>query len=94
MPPRGAGGPHRGSDDRSERKGRGFRGRRRKACFFLTHPEVTIDYKDVDMLRKFISERGKILPRRRTGTSPAAQRALAKAIKRAREIGLLPYAVD
>lgn len=84
-------------DDRGDRRGGGGgrgRGRRRKQCFFLTHPEVIIDYKDVDLLRKFISERGKILPRRRTGSSPAAQRKLAKAIKRAREIGLLPYAVD
>jgi len=83
-------------DDRGDRRGGGgrSRGRRRKQCFFLTHPEVIIDFKDVDLLRKFISERGKILPRRRTGTSPAAQRKLAKAIKRSREIGLLPYAVD
>lgn len=92
MPPRYGG--RREDDDRGERRGRGFRGRKRKACFFLTHPEVIIDYKDVDLLRKFISERGKILPRRRTGTSPVAQRHLAKAVKRAREAGLLPYAID
>lgn len=89
MPP----GRHR-DDDRGDRRSSRGRGRRRKQCFFLTHPEVVIDYKDVDLLRKFISERGKILPRRRTGSSPAAQRKLAKAIKRAREIGLLPYAAD
>ena len=93
MPPRSR------DDDRGERRGGrggpgGGRGRRRKACFFLTHPEVIIDYKDIDLLRKFISERGKILPRRRTGNSPAAQRKLSKAIKRAREIGLLPYSID
>ena len=92
MPPRDRDGR---DDERGDRRGgRGMKGRRRKACFFLTHPEVIIDYKDVDLLRKFISERGKILPRRRTGSSPAAQRKLAKAIKRAREVGLLPYAID
>ena len=54
----------------------------------------TIDYKDVALLKKYISERGKILPRRVTGTSAKAQRKLTLAIKRARNIALLPYTVD
>ncbi|MBD1872695.1 MULTISPECIES: 30S ribosomal protein S18 [Cyanophyceae] len=54
-------------------------------------PEDPIDYKDVDLLRKFITERGKILPRRITGLTAKQQRALTTAIKRARIIALLPY---
>lgn len=53
-----------------------------------------IDYKDVNLLKKYISERGKILPRRITGTSAKAQRKLTLAIKRSRNIALLPYVVD
>ncbi|MCT4552753.1 MAG: 30S ribosomal protein S18 [Alphaproteobacteria bacterium] len=52
---------------------------------------IEIDYKDVKLLRRFISERGKIMPRRLTGTSSKNQRKLATAIKRARIIGLLPF---
>jgi small subunit ribosomal protein S18 len=54
-------------------------------------PEEPIDYKDVDLLRKFITERGKILPRRITGLTAKQQRALTTAIKRARLIALLPF---
>lgn len=56
----------------------------------ITH----IDYKDTDLLKKFISERGKILPRRVTGTSAKYQRALTIAIKRSRQIALLPYTTE
>lgn len=66
--------------------------RQRKVCAFTVDPELPIDYKAVALLKKFISERGKILPRRRTGTCAKYQRALAKAIKHARFMGLLPYA--
>lgn len=52
-----------------------------------------IDYKDVDLLRKFLNPHGKIMPRRRTGLSAANQRALAEAVKRARFMALLPYIV-
>jgi small subunit ribosomal protein S18 len=52
-----------------------------------------IDYKDVEMLRKFINPHGKIMPRRRTGLSAHSQRALAEAVKRARYMALLPYIV-
>ncbi len=54
-------------------------------------PDEKIDYKDVDMLRKFVTERGKILPRRITGLTSKQQRDLTKAIKRSRIVALLPY---
>lgn len=69
----------------------GRKGRRRKVCYFTVNNITYIDYKDVDLLKKFISDRGKILPRRVTGTSAKYQRPLTKAIKRAREMALLPY---
>jgi len=70
---------------------RGGRAKRRKVCFFTANAITHIDYKDVDLLKKFISERGKILPRRVTGTSAKYQRKLTVAIKRARQMALLPY---
>ena len=70
---------------------KGGRNRRRKVCFFTANGITHIDYKDVDMLKKFVSERGKILPRRVTGTSAKYQRKLTVAIKRARQMALLPY---
>lgn len=70
---------------------RGGRAKRRKVCFFTANGITHIDYKEVDMLKKFISERGKILPRRVTGTSAKYQRKLTIAIKRARQMALLPY---
>ncbi len=65
--------------------------RRRKVCFFTANGITHIDYKDVDLLKKFISERGKILPRRVTGTNAKYQRMLTRAIKRSRTMALLPY---
>ncbi|RSL28777.1 30S ribosomal protein S18, partial [Salibacterium salarium] len=59
--------------------------------YFTVNKIEKIDYKDVELLKKFISERGKILPRRVTGTSAKYQRRLTKAIKRARHVALLPY---
>ncbi len=70
---------------------RGGRAKRRKVCFFTANGITHIDYKDVDLLKKFISERGKILPRRVTGTNAKYQRKLTVAIKRARTMALLPY---
>lgn len=65
--------------------------RRRKASPFA-HPDApTIDYKDVKLLQRFISERGKIVPRRITAVTAKEQRALSRAIKRARHLALLPY---
>ena len=63
----------------------------RKVCSFCTSKVETIDYKDAQQLRSYISDRGKIAPRRRTGTCAKHQRILARAIKRARHLALLPY---
>ena len=67
---------------------------RKKVCHFCVDRVEVIDYKDVARLRKFISERAKILPRRVTGTCAAHQRELTVAIKRARTVALLPYVAD
>ena len=67
--------------------------RRRKVCPFSAKNAPKIDYKDVRLLQGFISERGKIVPSRITAVSAKKQRELAKAIKRSRQIGLLPYVV-
>lgn len=72
---------------------RGGRNKRRKVCYFTANGITHIDYKDIDVLKKFVSERGKILPRRVTGTSAKYQRKLTIAIKRARQMALLPYVV-
>lgn len=81
--------------DRPERDNRrsGRKGRR-KVCSFCVDKIGTIDYKDVAKLRRFISERGKILPRRVTGTCARHQRDLTVAIKRARHLALLPFSSD
>lgn len=68
--------------------------KRRKVCSFCVDKITTIDYKDTAKLRRYLSERGKILPRRTTGTCAAHQRQLTVAIKRARQIALLPYVAD
>lgn len=70
------------------------RPRRRKVCYFTANGITHIDYKDVDLLKRFVSDRGKILPRRVTGTSAKYQRKLTSAIKRARAMALLPYASE
>ncbi|MFO0294745.1 MAG: 30S ribosomal protein S18 [Rhodospirillales bacterium] len=80
-----------------EREGRGGGGgrrpffRRRKSCPFSGPNAPKIDYKDVKLLQRFLSERGKIVPSRITAVSTKKQRELAQAIKRARFLGLLPY---
>lgn len=68
--------------------------RRKKVCIFCADKIDFIDYKDSAKLRKFISERGKILPRRISGTCSKHQRELNTAIKRARQVALLPYVTD
>ncbi len=64
---------------------------RMKPCKFCISKKDTVDYKNVDMLRGYITERGKILPRRISGNCSLHQRRLTKAIKRSRNAGLLPY---
>ena len=83
------------SEDRGERKQRPRGSKpRRKVCDFCVNKIAYIDYKDVNRLRRYINERGKIMPRRMTGTCAKHQRQLSEAIKRARAIALLPYTVD
>ena len=78
-----------------ERENRAPRGRkRRKVCAFCVDKVECIDYKDAAKLRRYTSERGKILPRRMSGTCAKHQRQLSVAIKRARAIALLPYTAD
>jgi small subunit ribosomal protein S18 len=74
--------------------GRKGRGKRKKVCYFTVNKIKTIDYKNIDLLKKFVSERGKILPRRVTGTSAKYQRMLTQAIKRSRTVALLPYSSE
>ena len=84
--------------ERSERperdNRRGGRKGRRKVCAFCVDKVETIDYKDIARLRRYISERAKILPRRVTGTCAHHQRELTTAIKRARHLALLPFSSD
>lgn len=75
-------------DRRNGRRGR------RKVCAFCADKVEKIDYKDKDRLQKFTSDRGKILPRRVTGTCAYHQRELTTAIKRARHVAILPYTAD
>ena len=81
--------------DRSDSpmKRRGGR-RRKKVCVFCGKENNEINYKDTAKLKKYVSERGKILPRRITGTCEKHQRALTSAIKRARHVALMPYVQD
>ena len=69
----------------------GFRKRRKKRCYFTDNKVTYIDYKDIEMLKRFISDRGKILPKRVTGTKSKYQAELSVAIKRARHMALLPF---
>ena len=78
--------------DSPMRKKGGMR-RRKKVCVFCGKDNV-IDYKDTAKLKKYVSERGKILPRRITGTCAKQQRALTVAIKRARHVALMPYVAE
>lgn len=83
---------NRQGDGDSPRRRPGLR-RRKKVCIFCGKDKV-IDYKDTNTLRKFVSERGKILPRRITGTCAKHQRAITVAVKRARHVALMPYVQD
>lgn len=84
------------SDDKDKRPGGKMRRMRpkRKICAFCADKSKDIDYKDVMKLRRFLTERGKIMPRRTSGVCAKHQRQLAMAIKRARHVALLPYSQD
>ncbi len=85
-----------GDRDRDRRGKKEWRGRRpkRKNCQFCSGKAQFVDFKDVMRLRRFVTERGKILPRRVSGNCARHQRALAGAVKRARELALLPYTAE
>ena len=89
-----------GDKDRDERghgmrRGGGFGGKRRpKFCFYCVEKNEKVDYKDTEKLGKYISERGKIVPRRISGSCAKHQRQLTEAIKRARFMALLPFSLD
>jgi small subunit ribosomal protein S18 len=98
---RGPGGPGGGGDDRRGGPGGGPQGgkkkffyRRKRVCKFCVEKIEYIDFKDVKTLQQFIPERGKILPRRISGTCALHQRKLQNAIKRARIAALLPFTAD
>ena len=74
--------------------GRRQRRSKRKVCTFCMEKSQAIDYKDINKLRKFVTERGKILPRRISGNCAKHQRELTRAIKRARNIALLPFTTE
>jgi small subunit ribosomal protein S18 len=78
----------------AKKKRRNARYKKRKTCPFVLDPELVIDYKDVSLLKRFLSMRGKILPSRITGVSAKYQRELAVAIKRARHLALIPYVAN
>lgn len=80
--------------DKGERGGFKFRRPKRKVCSFCVDKATHIDYKDLPKLRKSISEKGKILPRRISGCCAKHQRVLTIAIKRARHVALLPYTME
>lgn len=68
--------------------------RKRRICAFCVEKVNYIDYKDHDVLRRYLTEHGRLRPRRQTGTCAKHQRALAKAVKRARHLALIPFVVD
>lgn len=93
------------NDDGEERRGRGGRGgrdgggggggfRRPRGCEFCRAKTDVVDYKDVNLVRRYITERGKMEPRRKASTCARHQRAVAQAVKRARHLALLPYTAE
>lgn len=81
------------SFDKDDRKDRKDFKRKKRTCQFCAKNAETISYKDEKTLRKYISERGKILPRRMTGTCAKHQREVVNAVNRARHVGILPYVI-
>jgi len=83
-----------GAGEPGKRRPRGRFSRRRKVCMFCVDHVTVIDYKDVGKLRRYLSDRGRIEPRRKVGTCAKHQRALSQALKRARHLALLPYTAE
>lgn len=83
-----------GSQMRGGAMRRGTSRRRPRFCYYCVEKQESVDYKDVEKLRKYISERGKIIPRRVTGNCAKHQRLITEAVKRARYMALLPYSLD
>jgi small subunit ribosomal protein S18 len=94
--PEGQSGPPRGGPDQRPRRRPGGGGRfgRRRVCSFCVDKVQAIDYKEPARLRRYISDRGKIEPRRKTGTCARHQRMLTLALKRARHVALLPFTAE
>lgn len=95
----GSGDEGAGDGDRHGARRGGFHGkrddrRRNKVCHFCVDKVNTVDYKNVQLLRHFVAERGRILPRRRTGACAKHQRMVSVAIKRARQMAMLPYSAE
>lgn len=86
--------PKKDRNAKDENKAMKVRRTKKKVCAFCAEKTTEIDYKDIAKLRKFLSERGKILPRRISGNCAKHQRQMTIAIKRARHIALLPYTSD
>lgn len=80
--------------DRKVKKDKPFRKPRKKVCMMCAEKLESIDYKDVERVKKFVSDKGKILPRRVTGACAKHQRCIVGAVARARHIALLPYSVQ
>ncbi len=83
--------PYEGRENRPKKS---FGMHRKKVCQFCAEKIDYIDFKDVELLKKYVTERGKILPRRITGTCTMHQREITKAIKRARTVALMPFDAD
>ena len=83
----------RNSKNFDEKKDR-FKRNKKRVCFVCKEENAVIDYKNVELLQKYITEKGKILPRRVTGACAKHQRQITNAVKRARAIGFLPYSVQ
>lgn len=81
---------HNGDDDYNPR----FKKMRKKACPLCSDKDLVLDYKNADQLKKFINDKGKILPRRATGACAKHQRDITIAVKRARQIAILPYSQE
>jgi|DewCreStandDraft_4_1066084.scaffolds.fasta_scaffold16591_5 small subunit ribosomal protein S18 len=92
-PPKRGGSDSRGGGGGPRKKGF-FKRKSRKACEFCIDKKLKVDYKNVDLMRKYINERGKIKPRRATGACAKCQRKITTAVKRARNMALIPFTTD